>query len=246
MKKSLSIPLVLLFVIAIAACKKEVNPVQPAPQKEVLQTTPLGGNIWTQLPTPVISVPGPTPTNMVNFSFGANDKLYAALPGYNQLWQYDLATAQWTLKQSPFFNFTVYQTGFFHYAFTNGNDIYFLNTSTKSLKQYNLLTAQWADRASFPGTASSGVAAAYTTTKGYILSGANGSDNTGVAYTVAENWEYDFAGDVWTLKVNTPGPARYNAAAFCVGDKIYFGTGISITVFYNPISHKIISTTAIT
>lgn len=240
MKKNLSLSLVLLVAIAMAACKKEANPtpMQAANQKQALQTTPPRGNVWTQLAPPVITAPGPVPTDFRNFTFSANDKLYVALPEFNQLWQYDFATAQWTLKQSPFFNFQADLQGSFQYAFTNGNDIYFLNPATKSLKQYNLLTAQWADKANFPGTAISGVAAAFTATRGYVLAGTNGlSDNMGLAYTVAENWEYDFAGNTWAVKANTPGLPRYNAAAIAVGDKVYFGTGIGVSTFFNPFSH---------
>jgi len=202
---------------------------------------PTGGNRWDQLGVPNIVVPGAPPTNMYNFSFAANDKVYAALPGYNQLWQYDPATTLWSLIKSNFFSFNPMAGGndYYKYAFTNGSNIYFVNPGTKKLKQYNLLTASWTDMANFPGTAIASITATFTATKGYVLSGISGSDGNGYGYAVVENWEYDFAANTWTSKANTPGLSRYNAASLAWGDKIYFGTGISVLLVFNPSTFQI-------
>lgn len=226
--------LTLLLVIGIASCKKEMKPESPANQREVTRSN-MGGNYWTQIAIPVTNPSGGPSILEGNSTFSVNNKLYVALAGYNQLWQYDPTTSQWTLKQQPFFNFQL-TIGDAHYVFTYGNSVYFLNTSTKIMRQFDLSTAQWSNKANFPGSASLGVSSAFTTTKGYILGGGTSTDYSTVANTVAENWEYDFVADTWIAKTSTPGLSRYNAAAYAVGDKVYFGTGISFRYLFNPIN----------
>lgn len=229
----------LLLIMIVASCKKETKPLSTGKQNFAQLFFPISGNQWDQLPVPAVAVQGPPTIDEYNLSFAVNDKVYAVLRGYNQLWQYDPSASIWTLKQSAFFNFDAAGGGndYYQYAFTNGNTVYFLNPGTKKLKQYNLLTAQWADKAAFPGLALSHITTSFTNTKGYAMAGVNGTDGTNPA-GLSENWEYDFTGNTWTQKANTPGLARYNAASFAVGDKIYFGTGISTGLRFNPVTFQ--------
>lgn len=137
---------------------------------------------------------------------------------------------------NSFFNFNPITGGndYYKYAFTNGNNIYFVNPGTKKLKQYNLLTTSWTDMANFPSTAIASNTATFTATKGYVLPGISGSDGNGYGYGVVEYWGFDFAANTWTSKANTPGLSRYNATSLTMGDKIYFGTGISVLLIFNP------------
>ena len=186
----------------------------------------------TQLSTP--NPTGPPTANERHLSFSLNNKVYVALEGYNQLWEYDpVTTGQWTLQQNPFYTFSY--NGYTD-VFTVGNSAYFLNANTKKLKEYNVSTNVWTDKADFPGTVKAVGTAANTSTKGYIMAGTNGAHANGYAVTLTENWEYDFAGNTWTQKANTPGFGRYNSAAYAIGDKIYFGTGISIIANINPVT----------
>jgi len=224
--------LMMLFAIAfITSCKKNVETVveeEPSAVSGLL--IPPSGNYWTQLSTPNPS--GPPTANDHHVSFSLNNKVYVALEGYNQLWEFDpVTTGQWSQKQSTFYTFSNFN---FTDVFSNGNSVYFLNANTKKLKEYNVVSNVWTDKADFPGTAKTVGTAANTTTKGYIMGGTNGTHANGYAVTLSENWEYDFAGNSWTQKANAPGFGRYNSASYAVGDKIYFGTGISVFAFINP------------
>ena len=182
--------LVMLFATAfITSCKKIA---EPAKDQEPVSgiPIPINGNYWTQLSTP--NPTGPPTANERHLSFSLNNKVYVALEGYNQLWEYDpVTTGQWTLQQNPFYTFSY--NGYTD-VFTNGNSAYFLNANTKKLKEYNVSTNVWTDKADFPGMVKAVGTAANTSTKGYIMAGTNGAHANGYAITLTENWEYDFAG----------------------------------------------------
>jgi len=229
--------MMLLAAAFITSCKKNVDTVVKKESSPVsVAPIPPTGNYWSQLSVPVF--PGPPSTNDHHASFSHNNKIYVGVNGPNQLWRYDPATnGPWTVWQNPFYNF--YPSDYFD-VFTNGDNVYFLNAATKKFKAYNIPNNQWADKADFPGTAKEFGAAANTTTKGYIMGGANGMhENTYYKVTLGENWEYDFAGNTWTQKANTPGFGRHLGAAHAIGDKIYFGTGFSVVPLVNPVTLQI-------
>jgi hypothetical protein len=231
----------LFAVCLLFSCRKETT-VIPEGDKAQSTLSNIGGNVWTSLPVPPVVVTGPPTTNLYNQSFSVNDKLYVVLLGYNQLWQYDPATTQWTLNQNSFFNFA--SSGFAP-VFTYGNVVYFLNGSTKILNAYDFQTATWTTKTNFPGLATSSYTATSTADKGWIISGDTRASSSGSSSPTSQNWQYDFIANSWTQKASTPGVSRYNAAAYAVGDKIYFGTGISISIFINPITFQIIRTNVI-
>jgi hypothetical protein len=215
----------LTAITTMTACKKDA-PALTAPgaaAKQTLQSSPVNGNIWNQLPNPLVLAPT---GDLTGISFTANNKVYMAATSDNQLWQYDPATAAWTLLKSPFYNFTPpNSTSGLSFAFNNGNNVYFISDD-KSLRQYNLATGLWAVKNPFPGTTAVNCSAAFTATTGYIMANSN------------ENWAYDFGSNTWTRKANLPGLARSLAAAYCVGDKIYFGTGYSLVPIINPVTFR--------
>jgi N-acetylneuraminic acid mutarotase len=223
-KKFLPALLILLFFMTMASCKKDQANADRAAKKEVLNAGQSGGDQWIQVQPPNFV----HANDAFNTSFTANEKVYVALQNPNELWQYDLTVSQWTLVQAPFFNFTFFGNDC-RCVFVNGSNIYFLTNSGKSLKQYSLLTSQWTDKTAFPGS-QGGSTSAYTGNQGYLMSG-SGSDT--------ENWEYDFVLNSWTLKANTPGSARTNAASFAIGDKVYYGLGIGAQIHINPITFKV-------
>jgi hypothetical protein len=231
-----SLLMMLCAIAFITSCKKNAEIVvekDPSPVSGI--PIPPSGNYWTQLGTP--DIPGIPPTNEYNFSFSVNNKLYVVLLGLNTLWEYDpITTGQWTQKQSTFYTFSDYN---YTKVFNNSTSVYFLNATSKKLKEYNVANNQWTDKADFPGTAKEVGTFTSTATKGYIMGGTNGSHANGYKITLNENWEYDFTANTWMQKANTPGYGRYNSASYAVGDKVYFGTGISVIPFINPITLQI-------
>jgi hypothetical protein len=215
--------LAVLPVLFATSCKKEIAPVQQTGQNESQNFIHIGGNVWTTLGLPNL----PINSTRQNLTFTANNELYVALLGTNALWQYDPPTSVWTLKKSPFFNFTVNFPDT-KCVFTNGNNLYFLTFSTRVLNTFNLATGLWTSLGSFPGTADVSAATTYTATKGYIMSGGS-----------LENWEYDFVANSWTKKTNVPGAfPRTWPVAFAVGGNIYFGTGLTTGFFFNPVTQR--------
>lgn len=230
-KGTLAIAWLLLTLLIMISCNKEtVN--KKAENQEVLSAPNAAlGNYWTQLAVPVVT--GPPAADDHNFSFTLNSKVYVVVRGVDQLWEYDPATGQWTQLQNNFSSFSL--SGYTD-VFANDNSVYFLNPFSKSLKEYNVATNVWTEKAGFPGTAKESVTSCNTATKGYVMNGINGGHPNGYQVTVSENWEYDFAGNSWTQKANTPGASRYNSAAYAVGDNIYFGTGIGFKLVINPVT----------
>src|SRR5687767_2832506 len=224
----------LLFApLFIISCKKEVTTgKQENAETALVPPIPPSGNYWTSLGSP--NPTGPPSANMYHVSFTLNNKVYVGLEGFNQLWEYDPATTTWTKKQNTFYTFSSVNN--YTDVFTNGNSVYFLNATTKILKEYNVVTNVWTNKANFPGNAKVVGSSTNTDTKGYIMGGTNGTHNGGHPVTIGENWEYDFAGDSWLQKANTPGFGRHNAAAFAVGNIIYFGTGYSILPYVDPVT----------
>lgn len=227
----------LLFApLFIISCKKEVTTVKQENTGDALsQSLPTLGNYWTSLGGP--NPTGPPTANEYHVSFTINNKVYVGLEGFNQLWEYDPVTTVWTKKQNTFYTFT--NVNSYTDVFTYGNSVYFLNATTKNLKEYNVLTNVWTNKANFPGNAKVVGSSANTNTKGYIMAGTNGTHNGGHPVTISENWEYDFAGNSWLQKANTPGFGRNFAAAYAIDDKIYFGTGYSIIAFINPVTFQV-------
>jgi N-acetylneuraminic acid mutarotase len=221
MKKSLYALLTLLPIVFNVACKKEVTDPAPTNKNETQNLTLFGGNVWVAQNVPDVSVT----SDEHNQTFTTNNLLYVALTGTNALWQYDPSSTQWSVKKSPFFNFTVDLTDT-KCVFTNGNNFYFLTYSTKTMRAYNLVTAAWTTVSTFPGTSGTGAAATYTPTKGYIIGGG------------VENWEYDFVANTWTQKAPCPGFTRWGSTAYAIGNNIYFGTGITTGFFFNPITQR--------
>ncbi|AXY73265.1 hypothetical protein D3H65_04410 [Paraflavitalea soli] len=222
--------IVLLITSFLASCKKSIEepPVGQDDRVTDQALISIGGNVWTELTPAAPSIPTSVTFNM---SFSVSNKLYSLVQANDQLWEYDPSTAAWSVKKN---NFTGQPTFTYVYLFTNGTSAYFMKQSTKEVKAYDFATSQWGNKASFPGTSSGAASFSATATKGYIMGGTNGFDPDGYGYALKENWEYDFAANTWQSKANLPGTGRYNAAAYAIGDKIYFGTGISILTIINP------------
>lgn len=230
-KATLAIVWLLLTLLIMISCKKEKIDNKAEDQEVLNAPAPNYGNYWTELGTPGIPI---TPSaDDHNYCFSLNNKLYVVVRGYDQLWEFDPSNSQWTMKQSDFSDFTL---SLYIAVFTNGNRVYFLNPNSKNFKEYNVTTNVWTNKADFPGTAKESVTYCHTASKGYIMGGINGWHTYGGPITVSENWEYDFAANTWTQKAGTPGESRYNSSAYGVGDKIYYGTGISFRFVIHPVT----------
>src|SRR5688572_20666680 len=179
-KGALAIAWLLLTLLIMISCKKETVSNKVENQEILSAPNPALGNYWTQLTVPVVT--GPPSADDYNFSFSLNSKVYVVVRGFNQLWEYDPATGQWTQLQNNLSSFSF--SGFVD-VFTNGNSVYFLNPFSKSLKEYNVSTNVWTDKAGFPGTAKESVTSCNTATKGYVMNGTNGGHPSGYHVTVA-------------------------------------------------------------
>lgn len=235
-RSPVSLLIVVLFMTSLlASCKKDIEqtPIEQNDKATDQALITIGGNIWTELTPAAPSIPTAI---TFNTSFSVNNKLYSLILANDQLWEFDPSTAVWSIKKNNFTGQPIYT---YIYLFTNGSRAYFGSLDTKVMKAYDFATSQWSNKASFPGTTDGRASITATGTKGYILGGVHGVDDNGYGYTLKENWEYDFAADTWQAKADFPGFGRYNAAAYAVGDKIYFGTGISVLTVINPNTFKI-------
>jgi N-acetylneuraminic acid mutarotase len=90
--------------------------------------------------------------------------------------------------------------------------------------QLNLIAQNiWTAKASLITSELQGATSFSIGTKGYIVTGTDGSGNGSVKL-----WEYEQATDTWTSKSNFPGATRTGAVAFSIGTKGYVGTGESV------------------
>ena len=84
----------------------------------------------------------------------------------------------------------------------------------------------WTQKADYGGTARWAAVSFSIGTKGYILTGHDGTYKQ-------DFWEWDQATNTWTQKSDFPGPARIQAVGFSIGTKGYIGTGSDDVLRYN-------------
>lgn len=181
-------------------------------------------NFWEELSLPVV------PINYVSHAtpLVVDNKVYVVSQG--KLFLYDTIGGTWSEDDSDV------EFQYCYYLFSYQSKAYFLK-SGRYLQAYDVNTHTWADKADYPGAGAGGGACVSTATKGYIMGGQDHPSSGGGAVPHAENWEYDFVSDTWTKRANTPGRPRHYSCSFTVGDKIYFGTGITLVtkIQLNPV-----------
>lgn len=167
----------------------------------------------------------------------ALNKGYATNGGTSQFWEYNPVTDIWTQKaniggdtRNDPVCFTINDKIYvgLGYGFTDLNDFW----------MYDPLTNTWTQKAGFGATDSTGspiggrsLAVGFALNgKGYVGGGLSGG------YAFKDLYEYDPVMDSWTQKNDLPGPVRYGAVSFTIGNKAYIATGgNAMGTFYNDL-----------
>lgn len=157
------------------------------------------------------------------FGFSLNNKIY--LGGghvkpfigsyeteylFNDFWEYDPATDQWTQKADlPFPKvldvayFTINGKGYLTTGVIGETETHQL-LYTNDLWEYDPSLDKWTQKASFPGTARLGGLSFSVANKGYVGSGAKSKDSKFNYESLTDFWEYDPLTDQWTQKQSFP------------------------------------------
>lgn len=154
----------------------------------------------------------------------------------NDLWEYDPGTNSWTQKANfpgvarrDAASFVIGTKAYVGTGINNADA--FLGTRQSDFWEYNPGTNSWTSKAPFPGN--SGTGTYYSTGfsmlgKGYFFCGKDGPSN------YSDNlWEYDPITNSWLQKADLPGPKRYGAIAFVIGNYAYCGTGTDENILVN-------------
>lgn len=94
-----------------------------------------------------------------------------------------------------------------------------LFSCTSDTESTDTSTGNWILRSSFEGVARSEAVAFSIDTKGFIVTGYDGSKR------LKDLWQYDAEYNFWQQKAEFPGTARHAATGFAIEDKGYIGTG---------------------
>lgn len=139
---------------------------------------------------------------------------------YNDLYEYDPLTDQWTQKtslpastRSYCINFSI---GKYLYV---GLGVSNVTQYITDIWQYDTQTDTWTQKNNFPGPARKYASSFVIGSKAYIFGGMNASQY------FKDLWEYDPFMDTWTQKEDLPSAPRYSAIGFSVNGKGYIGTG---------------------
>lgn len=188
-------------------------------------------NAWTAK----ANFPGAVRWGAAGFSVGSkgyicNGVNQAGSTFYNNMYEYNPTNNTWTtkaaypgagrFKNSAFGNSTA---GFVGLG-ANGTDAF------KTFYEYNPTANTWAAQATFPGTERMGAAAtALGEDKGYVCGGENNTGST----SYSNFYEYDVSSNAWVSKATYPDGGTRDFAAFEIGAKVYFGTGVTAGVSSN-------------
>ncbi len=194
-------------------------------------------NTWTQM----ADFGGTKRFDAVGFSIGNKGYIgtgYVTTGFLKDFWEFDPTLDKWTQKadcgdtaRAFAFGFSIGNKG---YVGSGGDGLF---QTRRDLLEYDPATDHWVKKANL-SVKSNGGSSFSIGNKGYLFRGSDGS----LYHT--DFWEYNPADsslgfDInhhplgkWTQKANFPGPIRYAAAGFSIGDTGYFGTGTDGTNYY--------------
>lgn len=193
-------------------------------------------NIWNKR----ASCGGSKRERAVSFSIGSRgyiglgqDTLNLML---NDLWEYDPGTNSWTQKANfpgtPRRDAASFVIGTKAYVGTGmDNEDAWIGNALADFWEYSPATNMWTPKAAFPGN--SGLGTYYSVGfsllgNGYFFCGKDGPSN------YSDNlWEYNPTTNTWLQKMDLPGPKRYGAVAFTIGNYAYCGTGTDENILTN-------------
>lgn len=159
------------------------------------------------------------PVNVSNVDgFVIGDKGYVV--SFNQFYEFNATTLQWTQKNAPPFSASSWSG-----AFAIGEKGYYRTNS--GFFEYKPLTDSWINRAYFPGLATGASMNVVQDGKGYVIAGYAG----GLSNVNSEVWEYDPLANVWLQLEDFPGTSRRFGSSFSIGNRSYVGIGTNGTNF---------------
>ena len=176
--------------------------------------------------------PGDTKYHTVTFSI--DNKIYMGLGSADwwdywptgDFWEWDQANNKWTrLAQYPgsISNPIGFSVGGKGYIFTNS--LTPEDDPTNELWEYDPAANLWTQKSSLPSSVRRFFPSVFSIgSKGYIGLG-RGTQVGSKIVNYNDFWEWDQATDVWSRKADFPGPGRYGAASFAMGNRGYIGTG---------------------
>jgi N-acetylneuraminic acid mutarotase len=180
-------------------------------------------NIWTQK----ANFGGTGRSSAIGFSIGNNGYIGTGNDGSakNDFWEWNQASNLWTQKANypggPIEEAASFATSTKGYICTGKG------TTNNDLWEFNPPLNTWSQKASFPGTGRLAASGASDGTDGFICSGGSVTQNW---ITYGDFWRYHPANNTWDNSNAIPpftNCSRKNAIACCIGNKIYFGTGLN-------------------
>lgn len=168
----------------------------------------------------------------VGFSIGTKGYIGTGDPGngghsyFNDFWEWDLETNEWTKKadfgggeRSFAVGFAIGKMGYIGTG--RGPNSY---GSFNDFWEYNPGNDSWTQKANLPGAIRNQAVGFSIGNKGYISLGAGASQDL---------WEWDQPSNTWNQKANFPGASRTDAVGFSIGNKGYIGTGAYVNGYTN-------------
>ncbi|MFL5762861.1 MAG: T9SS type A sorting domain-containing protein [Bacteroidia bacterium] len=164
------------------------------------------------------------------FSIGTKGYIGVGFDGTHSLtdfWEWDQATDSWTRKadfpgiaRHHAVGFSVNSKG---YIGTGWDDLAL--TELKDFWEWDPATDSWTRKSDFGGTARQGAASFVIGNKAYVGTGEDQFSSYATYPSRQDLWEWDQATDTWTQKADLPGPGRYHAPAFAIGNSGYILLG---------------------
>lgn len=184
-------------------------------------------NTWTQIEDFGGAITSATARQYAS-AFAVNGKGYVGL-GYDDnfkqdFYEYDPATTHWRQvmsfpggKRRGATGFAIGSTGYIGFGYTNSG------TNAEDLYQFeptaNNGTGEWIEKEPLEDYPRAFATPLIIDNKAYIVGGVSASDV----------WEYNPTSDTWQQKTSFEGGARSYPVGFVIGNRGYYGTGISGT-----------------
>jgi N-acetylneuraminic acid mutarotase len=172
--------------------------------------------------------------------FGLGMDFESATPVYYQdWWEYDQATDQWTQKAEFPGATRISSSGFAaaSKAYVVGGYDWAAGNYLKQTWQYDPALDAWEQKANFPGAARSEAAAFGVGNKGYLGTGQGRIMvlNNPVTVYFKDFYEYNAQTNAWSQKADYPNATRHGAFAFMIRGHGFIGGGYNASAGYRDL-----------
>ncbi len=152
-----------------------------------------------------------------------------------KMWEFDMTSETWTRKADLPATALRWEASGFAIGtkayLIGGAPCYGCTNFLQDVWEYDIVSNTWRQKSNFPGQKRFRATAFSINGIGYLVSGENKDGSNSILMN--DVWRYDPASDIWTQLGDFPGPKRSGAAVFVIGNKAYFGTGLSPTQYVN-------------